>query len=71
MSTQTAAPRRYIHSLADGDNIEEVYLVIDKQLRANRNGNLFIQVELRDRRSRRAISSSSRAKCSCSRAPCR
>jgi 3'-5' exoribonuclease len=46
-----AAPltRRFVQSLADGDNVEEVYLVADKQLRANRNGNLFIQVELRDR----------------------
>jgi 3'-5' exoribonuclease len=26
-----------------------VYLVVDKQLRANRNGNLFLQLELRDR----------------------
>src|SRR6516162_1946255 len=46
-----AAPlfRRLVQSLADGDNVEEVYLVMDKQLRANRNGNLFIQLELRDR----------------------
>ncbi len=49
MSTQTAAPRRFIHTLADGDNVEEVYLVTEKQLRANRNGNLYLQVELRDR----------------------
>jgi 3'-5' exoribonuclease len=41
--------RRFIQSLADGDAIEEVYLATDKQLRANRNGNLFIQLELRDR----------------------
>jgi 3'-5' exoribonuclease len=41
--------RRFVQSLADGDAIEEVYLVVDKQLRANRNGNLFLQLELRDR----------------------
>jgi 3'-5' exoribonuclease len=35
--------------MADGEAIEEVYLVSDKQLRANRNGNLYLQVELRDR----------------------
>jgi 3'-5' exoribonuclease len=35
--------------MADGDSIEETYLVMDKQLRANRNGNLYLQVELRDR----------------------
>jgi 3'-5' exoribonuclease len=49
MSTTTAAPRRFVQALADGDSVEEVYLVMDKQLRANRNGNLFIQLELRDR----------------------
>jgi 3'-5' exoribonuclease len=49
MTTATAPTRRFVQSLADGDNIEEVYLVSDKQLRANRNGNLFIQLELRDR----------------------
>ncbi len=41
--------RRYVQSLADGDQVEEVYLAADKQLRANRQGNLFLQVELRDR----------------------
>jgi 3'-5' exoribonuclease len=44
-----ASDRRFVQQLADGDNIEEVYLVADKQLRANRNGNLFIQLDLRDR----------------------
>ncbi len=41
--------RRFVQQLADGENIEEVYLVTDKQLRANRNGNLYLQIELRDR----------------------
>ena len=41
--------RRYVNQLADGDAVEEVYLVMDKQLRANRNGNLYLQVDLRDR----------------------
>ena len=41
--------RRYIQQLADGDTVDEVFLVGDKQLRANRNGNLYLQVELRDR----------------------
>jgi 3'-5' exoribonuclease len=41
--------RRFVRDLADGDNLDEVYLVTDKQLRANRNGNLYLQVELRDR----------------------
>src|SRR5947207_1684449 len=38
--------RRFIKQLADGENIEEVFLVVDKQLRANRNGNLYLQMEL-------------------------
>jgi len=42
-------PRRYIQHLKDGENLDEIYLVSEKQLRANRNGNLYIQVELRDR----------------------
>ncbi|HMP59665.1 MAG TPA: OB-fold nucleic acid binding domain-containing protein, partial [Gemmatales bacterium] len=41
--------RVMIRQLADGDTVEDVYLVGDKQLRSNRQGNLFIQVELRDR----------------------
>jgi 3'-5' exoribonuclease len=41
--------RRFIQHLTDGEALDEVYLVSEKQLRANRNGNLYIQVELRDR----------------------
>jgi 3'-5' exoribonuclease len=41
--------RRFVQQLTDGESIEEVYLVTDKQLRANRNGNTYLQVELRDR----------------------
>jgi 3'-5' exoribonuclease len=41
--------RRFVQQLSDGDALDEVYLVTDKQLRANRNGNLYLQVELRDR----------------------
>ncbi len=41
--------RRFVHQMQDGDTIEEVYLATDKQLRANRNGNLYLQLELRDR----------------------
>jgi 3'-5' exoribonuclease len=40
---------RFIQELADGENLDEVYLVSEKQLRANRNGNLFLQLEIRDR----------------------
>ncbi len=41
--------RRFLDQLTDGETIDEIYLVVDKQLRANRNGNLYLQVELRDR----------------------
>ncbi len=49
MPLQTNSRRRYIKQLGDGENIEEVFLVVEKQLRANRNGNLYLQMELRDR----------------------
>src|SRR5438105_480012 len=41
--------RRYVEQLTDGESVEDVFLVVDKQLRANRNGNLYLQVDLRDR----------------------
>src|SRR3989440_181475 len=41
--------RRYVQHLTDGESIEEIYLVLDKQMRANRNGNLYLQLDLRDR----------------------
>ncbi|MCI0683439.1 MAG: OB-fold nucleic acid binding domain-containing protein [Gemmataceae bacterium] len=41
--------RRSVELLADGEAIEEVYLVTDKQLRTNRQGNPFLQLELRDK----------------------
>jgi 3'-5' exoribonuclease len=41
--------RRTVQQLADGDNLDDVFLVGDKQLRANRNGVLFLQLDLRDR----------------------
>src|SRR5947209_173643 len=41
--------RRFVTELADGEAVEDVFLVSDKQLRANRNGNFYIQVDLRDR----------------------
>jgi 3'-5' exoribonuclease len=41
--------RRFVASLADGDSVEDVYLVAEKQLRVNRNGASFIQMDLQDR----------------------
>ncbi len=41
--------RRYVEQLRDGDTLDDVYLAVDKQLRTNRKGDLFLQVDLRDR----------------------
>lgn len=41
--------RTYVNQLANGDSVDEVFLVADKQLRANRQGNLYLHLELRDR----------------------
>jgi 3'-5' exoribonuclease len=41
--------RRFVQQLIDGDSVEDTYLVVEKQYRANRNGNLYLQAELRDR----------------------
>ena len=42
-------PRRYINELGHQESIDEVFVASDKQLRPNRNGNLYLQVELSDR----------------------
>jgi len=41
--------RRTVQQLADGDALDDVFLVGDKQLRANRNGVLYLQMVLRER----------------------
>src|SRR5262245_43863795 len=41
--------RRYVNQLSNGDAVDEAFLVTDKQLRANRQGNLYLQLELRDK----------------------
>jgi len=41
--------RKTVQQLGDGESVDEVYLVTDKQLRANRQGSLYLQVDLRDR----------------------
>jgi 3'-5' exoribonuclease len=41
--------RRYVNQLVHGDSVDEAFLVADKQLRANRQGNLYLHLELRDR----------------------
>lgn len=41
--------RRYISQLTDHEAIDEVFLASEKQLRTNRNGNLYLQVRLSDK----------------------
>lgn len=41
--------RRFVTDLKDGDIVDEVFLVADKQLRANRNAALYLTVDLRDK----------------------
>ncbi|WP_437186607.1 3'-5' exoribonuclease YhaM family protein [Planctomicrobium sp. SH668] len=41
--------RRFVNLLQDGENIEEVYLLGDRQLRANRNGDSYLLSQLRDK----------------------
>jgi len=43
------ALRRYVNQLGERENIDQVFLVADKQLRANRNGNLYLQLRLMDK----------------------
>ena len=41
--------RRFVNQLADQEGIDEIYLASNKQLRPNRNGDLYLQLDLCDR----------------------
>lgn len=41
--------RRFVNELSDGEVIDQVFLASEKQLRTNRNGNLYLQVRLNDK----------------------
>ncbi len=41
--------RRYVNQLRDNEKVEEIYRVSDKQLRPNKNGNLYLQCNLSDK----------------------
>ena len=41
--------RRYVNELSDGESIDQVFLASEKQLRPNRQGNLYLQVRLSDK----------------------
>ena len=47
MSTTT--DRRYVCQLGHNEQINQVFMASDKQLRPNRNGNLYLQLQLSDR----------------------
>jgi 3'-5' exoribonuclease len=42
-------PRRFVRELSDGESVDQIFLASEKQLRTNRNGNLYLQVRLSDR----------------------
>ncbi len=46
------ASRRFISQFSHQEQVDAVFLASDKQLRPNRNGNLYLQVELSDRSGR-------------------
>jgi len=41
--------RRFVNELTDGEVVDQIFLVSEKQLRTNRNGNLYLQMRLSDR----------------------
>ncbi|MFN3157895.1 MAG: 3'-5' exoribonuclease YhaM family protein [Rubinisphaera brasiliensis] len=41
--------RRFINEINDGELIEEIFVLADKQLRANRNGDTYLLADLRDK----------------------
>ena len=41
--------RQFVNTLTDGAQVDEVYLLADRQLRANRNADLYLLAQLRDR----------------------
>jgi 3'-5' exoribonuclease len=42
-------PRRFVSDLGPQENVSQIFLASQKQLRPNRNGNLYLQVDLADR----------------------
>lgn len=41
--------RTYVKELSDGDSVDEIFLLAEKQLRANRNADLYLLATLRDK----------------------
>lgn len=45
----TSNQRRFANQLAHQEQVDQIFLASEKQLRPNRNGNLYLQVDLSDR----------------------
>lgn len=41
--------RKYVNEMTDGETVNEIFLASEKQLRPNRNGDLYLQVRLSDK----------------------
>ncbi|MEM9940507.1 MAG: HD domain-containing protein [Planctomycetota bacterium] len=41
--------RIFVNELSDGESVDQIFLASEKQLRTNRNGNLYIQVRMSDK----------------------
>ena len=41
--------RRYVCQLGHNEQVSQVFMASEKQLRPNRNGNLYLQLQLSDR----------------------
>jgi 3'-5' exoribonuclease len=41
--------RRFVNELADGEALDQIFLASEKQLRTNRNGNLYLQLRVSDK----------------------
>ena len=41
--------RRFVNELEDGEGLDQVFVASEKQLRTNRNGNLYLQLRISDR----------------------
>jgi 3'-5' exoribonuclease len=48
-SSKQRMERRFINELQDGEVIDQIFRASEKQLRTNRNGNLYLQLRLSDR----------------------
>src|SRR5687767_10196644 len=46
---RTPMPRRYVNEFVHQDSVDQIFVASNKQLRPNRNGNLYLQIELSDR----------------------